>query len=935
MSFVIGKSGSGKSTISSLISNLHQPTEGDVFIAGQPLQKLRKSSIREHIVLIPQEAAIFNDTLYSNIALGGNGEHSPSRMQVMQACEFAMLQSTISGLPRGLDSLVGHGECTLSGGQKQKVALARAWLRNPPILILDEATNALDPESQDLIMAALRKLRRDKTTIIITHDTTCIEPDDFVHVLGKGELKESGYMRNLQFDPSNHLTTAKPSHVHTRETTSYYFGHTDLEYGENAPLRLAPTRRFPQQAWGLAESMESKQHQFSTYLDWRFVLSGERDKSSKEEEAGYTISGCLSEVDTCTADDQILGADQSRNTRRLGEELPNERQLHEETPKSCPGVVSLSLTQITSSIWPVLTRSERILLVLAFMACMVSAATTPLFSFCLSRLLGAIMDDTAHSTADVRWPIYLLVVAVVDGVSTAYGYYLAERTGQAWIDHIRELSLRSIAQRPKSWFSDGGRSSPLINLHFDKNAEEMRKILGKFLPMAINVATMLSASVIWATVSCWRLTLVVLAPTPLIFAAVNAYSVVGSKMERQSNKAAAGYWAIFAEPLSHIQFIKCFALEDYFLRKNCVGINAILRVGLTRALQIGPLFGLYQSIAAPLTALAFYFATVLLTTGNGPTAQTLLQVLNLLLFTIGASFDLLGGIPQLLEAKEAASDMLQFTVCGPSYESDKNDGTVALPPDVLPVCLKDLCFSFPDSPPCTDVIRRFSLSIDAGTCVALVGPSGSGKSTILSLILGLFSPLDTNSRQYSLFSANSKTIIPLRSKMGYVPQTPVLFPGTIEENIGYGLGGADRELRRDEIMRAAKASDIHDFIMSLPCGYQTVIGDGGQPLSGGQAQRINLARALARRPRLLVLDEPTSSLDADTAYSIRSTLSSLMQSHGNEDRCAIVMATHSKYMMEMADRIAVVKEGMKVEEGTFNELITRQGHLHALINIEV
>ncbi|PHH93246.1 hypothetical protein CDD83_9516 [Cordyceps sp. RAO-2017] len=174
--FIVGQSGSGKSTIGSLLVKFYRPSTGQILIDGLPLELLDDEWVRENITLIQQTSILFNDTLYNNVALGRRNPNTVTHEHVLEACQSALLQSTISGLPQGLDTQVGSRGLELSGGQKQRVALARARLRDPTVLILDEVTSGLDQVSRSLVMDAIREWRKDKTTVIITHDLSVLDP---------------------------------------------------------------------------------------------------------------------------------------------------------------------------------------------------------------------------------------------------------------------------------------------------------------------------------------------------------------------------------------------------------------------------------------------------------------------------------------------------------------------------------------------------------------------------------------------------------------------------------------------------------------------------------------------------------------------------------------------------------------------------------------
>jgi ATP-binding cassette subfamily B (MDR/TAP) protein 1 len=243
--------------------------------------------------------------------------------------------------------------------------------------------------------------------------------------------------------------------------------------------------------------------------------------------------------------------------------------------------------------------------------------------------------------------------------------------------------------------------------------------------------------------------------------------------------------------------------------------------------------------------------------------------------------------------------------------------------NLLPIEFRNATFSYP-SRPGRFVLHNLDLSIEENTCTAIVGASGSGKSTIASVLLGLY-PMNSNPLFECGFSGSitlrgldlSKIHIPtLRSLIAVVSQHPTLFSSTIRANISYGLDEHSPLNTAAAIINSARAAGIHDFITSLPLAYDTVVGDGGLGLSGGQAQRIAVARALIRQPQVLILDEATSNLDRESTEVIRKTVKDLMLT-----KMTIIIITHAMEMMEIADRVVVIDRGKVVDQGSFAELM--------------
>ncbi|KAL5050796.1 hypothetical protein BDW71DRAFT_106901 [Aspergillus fruticulosus] len=905
--FVIGKSGSGKSTLGLLLARFYLPISGEIFVNGHPIQTLGVSWIRNNITYVEQRSVLFNESIFKNIAFGGRDHEDIRKQDVEEATNLAMLASTLERLPNGIDTFVGQGGSALSGGQKQRVAIARARLRDPPVLILDEPTSALDGTNRVQVMSAIRKWREGKTTIIITHDMSHIKDSDFVYVMDQGSVVKAGYKGELKGDSSlgdffRKLDEADDSVV---ESDGELTGTTSSTESFKLPEAPKAYVKKSSREYALSSNLRSDGEDISLMKD-PFAIHSEMELADLSSRSKSTRFEGLSKT--------------ARFCRRLKHRQTKFRLKANIRPIKSP------IRGALRSVLPSLGLKQRLLLFVAFLCVLAHASATPIFSYLLSRVYQTWWNGRNDATT---WSLAVLGVAIGDAFTNYLMYYLLDFCAQGWVDCLRKQALRRVLDQPRAWFEDERNTAVEITTCLHESGEAVRNIVARFSAFVLIALTVTLMTIVWSLVLCWKLTLVALSCGPVIYAITRGFEATSGIWDRRCTAARVSTSEVFLETLAEIRTVRASMLERYFHHKYVKAVAQCLRLGLRKAIYTGALFGLVESTNVLVAPLIFYYG-VTLVRANEFTVDQVTSTNAILLFSIAYAATVMTWIPQISTSREMSRRL--FRLIDLPTISHEHIGTIQ-PTKAAPITLNDLTFRYPSRD--AHVLRNISFTIRPGSCTALVGCSGSGKSTIASLLLSLYeTPVPNLSHPkpgITLAGIDIRALHTptLRSLISIVPQQPTIFPGTIQENINYGLDPDSPLSTLSSVRAAAVAAGVDDFISSLPKGYRTVIGDGSVGLSGGQAQRIVIARALVRRPQVLVLDEATSALDPNSAVIIKQTIKSLV---AERNGLTVVIITHAREMMEVADDVVVLEDGRIVEEGPYRALSRKShGKLRALI----
>ncbi|MEV7323726.1 ABC transporter ATP-binding protein [Streptomyces sp. NPDC093970] len=802
---VVGSSGSGKSTVSLLLPRFYDVTHGAVLVGGHDVRELTFDSLRSAIGLVPEDSFLFSDTVRANIAYG---RPDASDEEIREAARAAQADRFIAELPEGYDTTVGEQGLTLSGGQRQRVALARALLTDPRLLVLDDATSAVDARVEHEIHEALKHVMRDRTTLLIAHRRSTLNLADRIAVLDGGRLagigtheelqERSALYRRLLTDPDE-LGGVSPGHALPEVP------HEDTSVRDELDAEFDAERGVTPRLW-----------------------TGDRTPRDLALAGTPATPELLAEVDALPPATDVPDIDEARAVRP--EDSYGLRRLLRGFGR--PLLVSLALVAVDAGmglLLPVLIRHG------------IDQGVTRM-------ALGAV------------WAASLLgLLAVLAQWAAQIGE--TRMTGRTGERVLYSLRLKIFAQLQRLGLDYYERElTGRIMTRMTTDVDALSTFLQTGLVTAfVSVVTFFGIMVVLLVIDV-QLALVVFLTLPPLIVATFFFRRASVKAYELARERVSVVNADLQESVSGLRIVQAFGREGDSGRRFTERSESYRKARIRGQWLISvyfPFVQLLSSVAAASVLMAGAHRVEAATLTTGALVAYLLYI-DLFFAPVQQLSQVFDGYQQATVSLGRIQELLR----------EQTSTRAADRPREVPglrgeIAFEDVRFAYGTADDGDAALDGIDLVIPAGQTVAFVGETGAGKSTLVKLVARFYDP--TGGR-VTVDGTDLRTLdlTSYRHRLGVVPQEAYLFQGTVRDAIAYGRPDASDA----EVEAAARAVGAHEMIATLEGGYLHEVAERGRNLSAGQRQLIALARAELVDPDVLLLDEATAALDLATEAQV-------------------------------------------------------------------
>ncbi|XP_029392596.1 bile salt export pump [Mus pahari] len=859
---LVGSSGAGKSTALQLIQRFYDPCEGMVTLDGHDIRSLNIRWLRDQIGVVEQEPVLFSTTIAENIRFG---KEDATMEDIVQAAKDANAYNFIMALPQQFDTLVGEGGGQMSGGQKQRVAIARALIRKPKILLLDMATSALDNESEAKVQGALNKSQHGHTIISVAHRLSTVRSADVIIGFERGTAVERGTHEELLERKGVYFMLVT---LQSQEDNSH------KETGKDTTEGDTPERTFSRGSYrdSLRASIRQRSRSQLSLLSPEPPLAVGDHKSSYED----------------SKDNDVL--------------------VEEVKPAPVRRILKYNIAE-----WPYI--------LVGALCAAINGAVTPIYSLIFSQILKtfSLIDKEQQRSEIYSMCMFFVILGCVSIFTQFLQGYTFAKSGELLTKRLRKFGFKAMLGQDIGWFDDLRNNPGVLTTRLATDASQVQGATGSQVGMMVNSFSNIIVAVFIAFLFSWKLSLIISVFFPFLAFSGAVQTKMLTGFASQDKEALEKAGQITNEALSNIRTVAGIGVEGRFIKAFEVELETSYKTAIRKANVYGICYAFSQGLSFLASSVAYRYGGYLIVYENLNFSYVFRVITSIAMSAtaVGRTFSY---TPSYAKAKISAARFFQLldrkppidVYSGAGEKWDNFQGKI----DFI-----DCKFTYPSRPDIR-VLNGLSVSVDPGQTLAFVGSSGCGKSTSIQLLERFYDP-DQGTVMIDGHDSKKVNVQFLRSNIGIVSQEPVLFDCSIMDNIKYGDN--TKEISMERAIAAAKQAQLHDFVMSLPEKYETNVGTQGSQLSRGEKQRIAIARAIVRDPKILLLDEATSALDTESEKTVQIALDK-----AREGRTCIVIA-HRLSTIQNSDIIAVMSQGVVIEKGTHKKLMAQKGAYYKLV----